>query len=407
MKYINKQASLYQIVTDYPEIKDYLIANGLTQVEDERRLETMGKQLSLDMIIKSKQLHSELFIRQLDEIIDQTRNSADTTLFEKPQNPQATIRIQGILPCPIRIPLLEHFESWLARRPQLRQSLDYELKAASLGVEWIKQAIEQNHTADGIADLFLSAGFDLFFDKRYIGRLKQDKVFRDLTGLEKYHSDFDNAEIDMKDPERDYSMIGVVPAVFLINQQALGGRKMPHSWEELINGDYQNMVSLPIADFDLFNAILLNIYRKYGDEGVGKLGKTLLRSMHPAQMVKSDTGQNQPAITIMPYFFTKMVRNTSNMIAVWPEDGAIVSPIFMLSKADKADQLKPIVDFFASAEVGQILSHQGRFPSTHPDVDNQISKQKKYMWVGWDFIAQHDIGQLLSHCIQVFERAGK
>ncbi len=60
------------------------------------------------------------------------------------------------------------------------------------------------------------------------------------------------------------------------------------------------------------------------------------------------------------------------MKAIWPKDGAIISPIFMLSKRSKKDKLQPIVDFFASKQVGEILSHNGRFPSVHPEVDNHI-----------------------------------
>ncbi|MDM8534564.1 ABC transporter substrate-binding protein, partial [Clostridiaceae bacterium HSG29] len=39
--------------------------------------------------------------------------------------------------------------------------------------------------------------------------------------------------------------------------------------------------------FDLFNAILLNVYKKYGEDGIKRLGKSLLSSMHPSEMVKS------------------------------------------------------------------------------------------------------------------------
>ncbi len=111
-----------------------------------------------------------------------------------------------------------------------------------------------------------------------------------------------------------------------------------------------------------------------------------MKSMHPAEMVKSNTKQEQPIVTIMPYFFTKMVHERSPMKAIWPEDGAIISPIFMLSKKSKKDSLQAIVDFFASKEVGEILSHNGRFPSVHPQVDNHIASENTYQWLGWDFI---------------------
>jgi ABC-type Fe3+ transport system substrate-binding protein len=165
-------------------------------------------------------------------------------------------------------------------------------------------------------------------------------------------------------------------------------------------------VSLPIGDFDLFNAILLNIYKNYGETGIQKLGKSLLKSMHPSEMVKSHIKKtNRPAITIMPYFFTKMTKAGGPMEAVWPRDGAIISPIFMLSKASKQKELQPIIDFFTSKEVGEILSHQGRFPSVHPEVDNMVPKTNPYMWLGWDFINDNDIGQLIKKLEELFDNS--
>src|SRR5690606_3694145 len=120
----------------------------------------------------------------------------------------------------------------------------------------------------------------------------------------------------------------------------------------------------------------------------------LFKNMHPAEMVKSHMKKERPIVTIMPYFFTKMTKEGGPMKAVWPEDGAIISPIFLLSKASKKDLIKPFVDFFASKEVGEILSHNGRLPSTNPDLDNQIDKNNKFMWLGWDYIRDNDIGKL-------------
>ncbi len=408
MKYVDLSRSLHYFVNKYPEVKDYLIGQGLTQVEDPKLLDSIGKNITLEILVQSKGINKELFVKQLEEIISESRANVDTTLFEKEKNTKATIRIQGILPCPVRIPLLEGFEGWLEETtPEYRASVDYELKAASMGVDWLKESLEKNSSDEEIADVFLSAGFDLFFDERYIGHLKKEKVFEDIVDYDHYNKDFDNDYISLKDPDMDYSVIGAVPAVFLVNKDALGERKMPSTWEEILNGEFENSVSLPVGDFDLFNAILLNINKTYGMEGVRKLGKSLMKAMHPSEMVKSNTKPEQPAVTIMPYFFTKMVRGNGPMVAVWPKDGAIISPIFMLSKRSKKEEIKPIVDFFASEEVGKILSHNGRFPSTHPNVDNQITPDNKYMWIGWDYIKSNDIGKLIEECMDVFNGGTK
>jgi ABC-type Fe3+ transport system substrate-binding protein len=184
--------------------------------------------------------------------------------------------------------------------------------------------------------MFISAGFDLFFEDELMGKFKKEGIFKDITGMTEYNKDFNNENISLQDPDGDYSMLAVVPAVFLVNTDALGDRPFPKSWADLLKPEFENSVSLPISDFDLFNAILISLYKNYGEDGVKKLGKTLLQNMHPSQMVKSNKLKvNVPAVTIMPYFFTKMTGQGGPMVAQWPEDGAALSPIFMLTKKSK------------------------------------------------------------------------
>lgn len=95
------------------------------------------------------------------------------------------------------------------------------------------------------------------------------------------------------------------------------------------------------------------------------------------------------------------------MVAVWPKDGAIISPVFMLSKKESKDKVKPFVDFFASKEIGEIMSHNGRFPSVHPEVDNRIPKENTYMWLGWDYLKDQNISQLIKDAEALFNQSMK
>jgi ABC-type Fe3+ transport system substrate-binding protein len=79
----------------------------------------------------------------------------------------------------------------------------------------------------------------------------------------------------------------------------------------------------------------------------------------------------------------------------------------MLTKKSKIDKLQPIIDFFASREVGEILAYKGLFPSIHPEVDNRIPRENRFMWLGWDYIYNHDIGELINTCDSIFNAAVK
>ena len=124
---------------------------------------------------------------------------------------------------------------------------------------------------------------------------------------------------------------------------------------------------MPVGDFDLFNGILLTLWKEFGAEGVEAVGRNLLEGMHPSQAAGrfAPKGGKGPMVSVIPYFFSKMAQFNPDAEIVWPADGAIVSPIFMLVKDAACPETRKIANFFTSKEVGEILSHRGLFPSCH------------------------------------------
>lgn len=403
MKYIDENMSVLEICKKYPESIDFFELKGFKNLKDENILKIMGN-LTLKSILLTKKIDAKIFVEFLNEYIDNSRKNVDITMVEKEITSQE-ISVMGLLPCPIRIPLLEGFNKFLEENSELK--VKYELKAASAGLDWLKEDVIRANHPEKLADIFISAGFDLFFEDKLMGKFKKEHIFKDITGIERYNRDFQNDEISLKDPDGDYSMLGVVPAIFLVNRDMLGDREVPRSWKDILKPEFKKSVSLPISDFDLFNSILVNINKNYGEEGIEKLGKALLQNLHPAQMVKSDKlKENTPTVTIMPYFFTKMIKEDGPMIPIWPEDGAVISPIFMLTKKEKEEKIKKIVNYLAGEEVGKIFSHQGLFPTVNPNVDNRL-EDKKFMWCGWDYIHNNNIGEILEKCKSIFFKASE
>lgn len=401
MKYINENMTILEICNNYPETIEFLTSKGFKNLDNETVRNTIGK-VTLKNALALKKINAETFVEILNEFISQNRDSADITMNKKEtkEKSENEITMTGLLPCPIRIPMLEGMKKFLENNKDI--DLNYDLKAASYGLDWLKDDVIKANHPEKLADIFISAGFDLFFEDELMGKFKKENIFKDITGIKEYNKDFNNELISLKDPEGDYSMLGVVPTVFLVNKDELRGREIPRTWEDLLKPEFEKSVSLPISDFDLFNSILINLYKKYGKEAVTKLGKSLLQNLHPSQMVKSDKfKENVPAVTIMPYFFTKMIKDNSSMTAVWPEDGAAISPIFMLTKKDKENKLKKVAEFLSGKEIGTIMSHQGLFPTVNPEVDNNI-EGKKFLWVGWDYIHKNNIGEILRECKELF-----
>lgn len=396
-KYFKINDRIETILNKYPETIDFFVNKGFENLKTEDGKKLLGK-LNLDIVLKTKSIGIEGFSDMLNDFIELSRNSADLTLNEKTKRTNG-VKVIGLLPCPVRVPLLEQFDAFVEKS---EYDIEYDLKAASHGLEWLKGTVRNESDYNNLADIYLSAGFDLFFDENLMGKFKKANVFKDAVKYKDYNHEFEN----LRDPSGDYSILAVVPAVFLVNSKELNGREIPKTWADLLKPEFEKSVSLPVSDFDLFNAILLNIYKLYGDEGVKKLGKSLIQNLHPAQMVKSDRMTvNRPTVTIMPYFFTRMTKEGGTMIPIWPEDGAIISPVFMLTKREKVDKMQDLIDFFSSKAVGEILSHKGFFPSVNPEVVNGTPEGKKYMWIGWDYIYNNNLQEQMHHCEDLFNKA--
>ena len=404
MTLIQIDDSILSIVEKYPETHDLFIANGFPQLADRKVLETAGRFLKLGTALDRKGIDRKTFVQLIEERIRDDMGKVDITLREE-TSAKGTFHVSGALPCPVRLPLLEAFDREVQKfQLDTGQTVSYELEAASSGAGWMADMIEKAKTASDLPDVFISAGFETFFDKDGFGRFREQGVFQDPFHT-KLNSAFDG--IDLADPRGCYGMIGVVPAVIMVNLNELKGLPMPTSWEDILDPRFEQRVSLPVGDFDLFNALLVSIYDRFGDSGVKAMGRSMLSAMHPAEMVKSGTNRKpeKPVVTIMPYFFTRMAERTKTMQAVWPKDGAIVSPIFMLAKKESAESLKSLLAFLKGREVGEILSHHGLFPSTNPDVVNPLPESAPFSWVGWDWLESHDVASVIVDATQLFQKA--
>ena len=401
---LNKDMTIKDVLERWPETLDVFVANGFENFRDEKQRNAVAAFLKLERAAKTKNYDLENFIGLLQEKINEQLNQVDVTM-KTTQKDSCDVNVTGLLPCPVRLPLLEGFDHFIASyTTETGHKVSYKLEAASVGADWIEENIKNIENPAELPDIFLSAGFETFFDQKTIGRFKEQSVFTDLTE-DRVNSDF--STIAIRDPKKDYSIIAAVPAVFMINHDVRGDLPVPRRWSDLLEPAFEQKVALPVGDFDLFNAILLALHKEHGEEGIKKLGRCMLKSMHPSQMVKNAkrVAEEKPYVTIMPYFFTKMARMVKSLEIVWPDDGAIVSPIFMLTKRDSIDKVAPIAEFLAGKAVGEILAQKGLFPSLHPEVDNQLDFAHPWKWIGWDYIYQNDIGELIRQTNRVFENA--
>lgn len=405
---IQLSMTIKEIVEAWPETLDVFIANGFENLKEPKVLESVGKFLKLESALNNKGYAVDTFVQLLEDKVNEQRNQVDITLVEKKLD-DYDIDVAGLLPCPVRVPLLEAFNAFTDDYQQRSGfKTRSRLEAASVGADWMEENINSLTSASQLPDLFISAGFDTFFDPKGIGLYQQQGAFEavEFTGINR-----DFSEVDLVDPRHAYSIVSVVPAVFMVDKLELGDLPVPRTWADLLKPIYEKKVALPVGDFDLFNAILLNIHKEFGDDGVKRLGRSMLQSMHPAQMVKGAgrVKEDKPLVTILPYFFTRMASAIKSVEIVWPEDGAIISPIFLLAKKQSLDKTREIAEFLASKAVGEVLAQKGLFPSLNPEVENVLPESfhgnAPWKWLGWDYIYDHNIAELICHTDAIFNAA--
>ena len=373
---INSNDTIYNLTEKYPEIIEVLVAYGFDKLKNPIMRNTIGKTMTLKTICETRKVDLNEVLNEIDKIIY--------------VNSENRITVKGILPCPIRIPLIDKIDNFINTN---NLSVDYTLPAASTGLDWL---ISETKDRDNLADIYLSAGFSLFFDRDKIGKFANEGLFK--REEYSYNSDFKS----FSDPNNIYTILGVVPAIFMVDTTLLNGRTMPTKWSDLLTGEFDGEIAVPMKDLDLFNALLLGLYTSYGKEAVIKLGKAVTKNMHPAEMVKNASTNKTPLISVTPYFFATMLKEGGKLQAVWPTDGAIASPIFLISKNETYEKYKVFLDFLKSEEIGKVLSANGKFPSTVVGVDNNLGEDKKFIFSGFDFINNNDVASLLVELENLF-----
>ncbi|PID82915.1 MAG: iron ABC transporter substrate-binding protein [Clostridiales bacterium] len=395
MKYTDKK--LLELMKD-KVIRNELIKDNVIK-DDDKLIEKLGNILSLKDLLSQKGFDIDEYEKKIN-LIKTNSHKFDVTLNTDITNAikvDADVVVKGILPCPVRVPLMEKIAKFKNENKDYFKTVSMQLNPASMGLDWLKESLSSNDEND-IPDLFVSAGFDVFFDKKYIGKFVDREIFEDMSSQKEYAEIF----ASLKDPKSAYSVMAVVPAVFIVNEKKLNGRKFPNSWEDLLSSDFEDSVALPLHDFDLFNAVLLGIYKLYGEEGIVRLAKNFKVNLHPSQMIKTARENNDIAISVMPYFFTNMAK--SPLKSVWPLEGAIISPIFLLAKKSKRDKVKPLVDLFTGDDIANILANGGFFPSVNKNVQNRLFGNETFVFPGWEFLNDSNPDAKLKELVEIFNR---
>jgi ABC-type Fe3+ transport system substrate-binding protein len=311
----------------------------------------------------------------------------------------------ALLPCPVKVPIEEAFEAYLDNLPaEVRTSFTYCLEGnANHDVDYYA-LVDHFESIDDMPDIIVTPGFNSFFHRPFVERFIKPGLF---TSVSTFAGDLHLARLGVIDPQGQYTMLAMNLLVMVADHARLGDRPAPATWNDLLEPAYRKSVAIRgNRDGSFCETLLLSIHKDHGENGVSRLGENVRYGWHPSQMVKAAaTGSaDAPAVSVMPYFFARHLRDRQGISIIWPEDGALVSPVTMLVKTGKREVLQPLVDFLTGAQVAGICAGAS-FPAVHPAVDNGLPDDAAFKWIGWEYVKDNDIKSLLVEINATFLRA--
>lgn len=396
MTKINPESKIKDIIEEYPEILPVFAASGFKANTKQELMEQTGETLMLKTALKARGINHELFIKMLREYI-----SERVQIIPAQNDPAQKLDFIGYTYCPLKLTFKEYFEEALKKYLELTEDMDFKYYIPS-GCSnsdpyddlWKSQKIEQ------LPEIIASIGFGDFFRQEFVEKFVNKGYFKALT-----YPDMNQEFIDagLIDPKGWYTVYSVFPMVMLVDKKRLGSLPVPEQWSDLLSPVYKNNIIIGASHGDIHEDLFLYIYKEYGDEGIIKLAANIKNGWHGSQMAKIAGTNNSEgaAVYVILSMFARSCPRTEATTVIWPRDGALTTPGYMLVKDGAESAYKPFIDFITGSDYGQ-KSADNHFPVLNKAVNNKLCEGAKLKWLGWDYIRANSIEKLKEHVKEVF-----
>jgi ABC-type Fe3+ transport system substrate-binding protein len=394
--------TVLEVIALHPETLPVFASNGLEMFTDEEIRTSFGAAVRLRTALKAAGINPELFSELLQEAVSAAPRAGQQVSADLQHR---NLNLFALLPCPLKVPLEQAFFGFLDALPaETRAGLSFCIEGnANSQLDYADYA-DHFETLSDMPDIIITPGFNSFFHPYFVERFIKTGQF---ASVNLFAGDRHLAELGITDPDSHYSMLAMNLLVLAVDHTRLGDRPVPQNWSDLMKPEYAKSIAIRgNRDGTFCETLLLALFKDFGAAGLASLGRNVAWGWHPSQMVKSaGSGKpDTPAISVLPLFFARNLKSRDKVSIVWPGDGALVSPVTMLVKADKREELRPLIDFLIGAEVAGICAGAD-FPAVHPEVDNHLHEKASFKWIGWDYIKNNDLKALIADTNAAFLRA--
>ncbi len=321
-------------------------------------------------------------------------------------NSNNKVNFIGFTYCPLKHTFKEAFEEVLEKYLAGTGDRDFKYYVPSgCGGDDPFEDLWKTEDIEQLPEIIASVGFGDFFRKEFVERFVDRGYFKVVPYSEMSREFIDAGIID---PDGWYTVYSVFPLVMLIDAKKLGKLPVPEKWSDLLKPIYSNNIILGASHGEIHEDLILYIHKEYGDEGIVKLAANVKTGWHASQMAKT-AGTNSSdgaAIYVIPWMFAKSCPRTENTFIVWPEDGAVTTPIYVLAKEKAISKYKLFLEFITGSDYGE-KSANNYFPVLNSEVNNKIPEGAVFKWLGWDYIKLNPMDVLKEHVIEVFNSSWK
>lgn len=311
----------------------------------------------------------------------------------------------GYAPCPIRTEI----------RRRLHRRFETERLRSGLDTKWFMSMgcgdadpyDEFWRTEDqaGLPALISEGGIADIFRPEFTRRWVETGVYGKLPAPA-LRPEF--AEAGMRDPLGAYHIYGVFPHVILADLKRLGERPLPRTWADLLNPMYRRDLIIGGWEDDVSDVILFNFHKEFGEAGLEALGRNVKGFWSGAEMART-AGTESPkgvALYVVPWFFASGSPHKERIRIVWPEDGVLAMPLFLLGKPELNPAAQIAFDFFTSPECAEFMA-KVHFPPSLDAGEATPALPGKLKWLGWDYLRNHDLEALREPLNAAFSKGYK
>ena len=309
------------------------------------------------------------------------------------------IDLLALLPCPVKVPFEQAFSECMKRSDNIPEDLLLLLEGhVNHHLSFYEQL---NHTSlkSELPQVLITPGINRFLGKDFQDSFVQKGVY---AKEQDYFQRPVNLQNDFVDPNGHYFVLAVNPLVIVVDHARMGDMSYPKKWEDLMSPVYKSQIAMRAQNNVFCETVLFNFYQDFGKEGIEGLAPNVSVGCHPSEMAQNAGNMKKkdwPAISLMPYFFAKTIRNHDKVTIIWPEEGAIASPITMMVQKSALPKLQPILNILTCPAMAKLWSNAFLFPpfsdTEHPLRDNKLK------WIGWDFIYSYDAHQMFENLNEV------